>query len=581
MVLSLLTACGGGTRNVRTAVDQAQAKGLSLYQSGDYFNAIDWLEKSHQENSSLVVLLALMDAYAQLGETIKVYPLLNHPLLLNRPEKQVMLAKISWMDGDCHQVLAELQSTEDNSMGQEWQRQKHQMLAECHFQQADYLLAAASRFHLLTVLQSDTSGTDVQAIQAMQDALVNDLVLVDETDLILGIGQAKDPLWHGWLEAAFVEFGADGESGAHWLSQWENHPAASYFLDNNAITSGQKVAVLLPMSGRFEQVSKAIQQGMLTAAISQGGRNDLQFFDTGSQGEALAAALFSAQEAGVDMIVGPLDKQSITGLSELPEPTVPMLLLNQSDGDHQQFSLSPEAEAQDVAETMYQQGKRQVVIMSSNDPWGERLTLAFAQRFSDLGGHIIANHYFATDQADYSAQLRQALGLVGSRLRSKNLQQYLKLPVSSEEVVRADIDAIFLAAQPSFARMMVPQLKFHRASKVPVYATSHVFVGFNDAQHNKDLDGVHFPVAPLLLQTGDLLETLPFDVSLIQNTDLNLFAFGYDAFQLTSRLSWLGRVNSGRFSGLSGQLSMDFDGKIRRHLQWAYYSGGEVFAAED
>ncbi|WP_154222383.1 penicillin-binding protein activator [Marinicella rhabdoformis] len=573
-VFSLLLACGGN--NVRPDGLNEQRKGMALYQAGDYFNAVSWLEQSHNAHPNKTVLLALIDAYGRLGESIKIYPLLNHELLSYSAEKDIITAQLADQDGNCSSVIDLLGALNVSEVTGHWKSEYYNLLSACHARLGNSLLAAKNILALMQLPTDEQNSTD----NKVSDDLVYELMKVPEMDLIQAISETDDELWRGWLEAAFVEFGADGESGEHWFSQWKNHPASSYFLGSNEVSLRQKVGVLLPMSGRFEHVAKAVQKGMLTAAMSQGGRNELLFFDTGSQGEALASALFSAQEAGVNIILGPLDKQSIAALEALPEPTVPVLLLNQSNSDDYQFTLSPEAEAQDVAEVMYQQGKRQVLILSSNDPWGERITLAFAQRFVDLGGQIISNHYFATDQADYSAQLRQVLGLVGSRLRSKNLQQYLKLPVHSEEVVRADIDAIFLAAQPGFARMMVPQLKFNRAAKVPVYATSHVFVGFDNKQHNKDLEGVYFPVAPLLLQTGDFLETLAFDVSLIQNTDLNLFAFGYDAYQLTSRLTWMSRVNSGKFSGLSGNLSMDFDGKIRRHLPWAYYIGGEVFAAE-
>lgn len=577
LVFSVLSACGGGAKNIRPEGSLEQSKGMALYQAGDYFNAISWLEQSHNLYPNKTVLLALIDAYEQLGELVKIYPLLNHELLSASVEKSIISAMLVSNDGNCHSVIEKLSGLNVNDTEAQWKTKYFKLLADCYVQQGNSLMAARHLFLLMQSKKAEANHED----KAYTDALVYELMKISEIDLIQAIGEADDEVWRGWLEAAFVEFGADGESGEHWFSQWENHPASNYFLGMNEVSLRKKVGVLLPMSGRFEKVSKAIQKGMLTAAMNQGGRNELQFYDTGSQGEAVASALFSAQEADVDIIVGPLDKQSIAVLDTLPEPTVPMLLLNQSEMDFNQFSLSPEAEAQDVAEVMYREGKRQVLILSSNDPWGERMTLAFAQRFVDLGGQIISNHYFAADQADYSVQLRQVLGLVGSRLRSKNLQQYLKLPVQSEEVVRADVDAIFLAAQPDFARMMVPQLKFHRASKVPVFATSHVFVGFDNSQHNKDLDGVHFPVAPLLLQTGDLLETLTFELSLIKDTDLNLFAFGYDAYQLTSRLTWMSRVNSGKLSGLSGNLSMDFDGKIRRHLPWAYYSGGEVFAVEE
>ncbi len=570
--LLVLAACGtGGGYQVKPDSDTSKLRGLSLYAAQDYFAASQWLSESRQQNpNDTEVYVALLDTWLQLGEVTRVWQLLNE--VEQQPaEARIIQAELAQYDQQCDVAVDRTDDLDAALLSMPWQQRFWQLRASCLSALQQHLAAAVATVNL-TALE-----TDDFLLQTQQDEIVKNLIQVDESALILALGSADyDELTQGWIEAAYVNFGADGISGSGWLQQWPEHPAAKYFLDLNQVNQRQKVAVLLPFSGRFNAVAKAVQKGMLAAALAdESGQNELLFFDTGSGGENLAAAWYSAQENQADLIIGPLDKASIEAAELMPSATVPVVLLNQSESEYLQFTLSPEREAQEVADRMIADGHKRVLIMAPNEPWGERLTVAFAQRFVDLGGQISNNSYFQPEQNDYSAQLRQMLGLVESQLRARNLQQFLKINLDAEEVVSADIDAIFLASRPAFARLMVPQLKFHRAGAIPVYATSHVFDGLNNAQHNKDLEGLTFAISPMELQTERLLEILPFDIHQVEG-DRKLFAFGFDAYQLIARLEWMNRVNTGLIDGLSGKISMGFDGIFRRQLAWAQYNNGLV-----
>ncbi len=571
-LLFILVACGSGP-NVRKFDDTAKINGMALYVQGDYFAATDWLSQAWTKNpSDPEVLVALLDSWGQLGEVLQIWKLLNETELVTA-ETQLMQAELAQADQQCERAIELIQSNDVSVLNDYWQIRYWKLKADCMADLGQYLTAT------LALIASEQFITDDVSIESLHDQIVRNLIQVDESELIMAVGDPQyGPLEQGWIEAAYVNFGADGISGINWLQQWPDHPADRYFLDLNQVNSQQVVAVLLPFTGRFADVAKAIQKGMLTASVvDTGNQNKLEFYDTGSQGEGLTGSWYSAQENGADLIIGPLDKTSIEQATALPSATIPVVLLNQAEGDYFQFTLSPEGEAEQVAERMIKDGHKQVLIMAPNEAWGERMTKAFAQRFVDLGGQITNNSYFQPQQNDYSAQLRQTLGLVESQLRARNLQQFLKLNLQAEEVVRADVDAIFLAARPSFARLMVPQLKFHHAAQIPVYATSHVFDGLNNVQHNRDLQNVKFALSPIELQASRLTEVLPFDLDRI-STNKKLFAFGFDAYQLIARLEWMSRVNTGIIDGLSGKVSLGFDGQFERGLEWAQYSNGSVIA---
>ncbi len=568
----ILVACGSGTQ-IRKDDDIAKRNGIDLYQQQKYFEASNWLTQAWERNpADSEILIALLDSWRQLGEVLQIWQLLNETEI-STAETRLIQAELALADKQCETALNLLHTGDAEYLSDVWLPRFWGLKANCLSSSGQHLQAT------LALIASEPLIEDQMARELLHDQIVKSLIQINDDELILAVGNPEYGLVEqGWIEAAYVNFGADGISGDNWLLQWPDHPAARYFLDLNQVNSQQVVAVLLPFSGRFSEVAKAIQKGLLTASVvDAGNQNKLEFYDTGSQGEGLASAWYSAQENGADMIIGPLDKASITAAASMPEATIPVVLLNQSEAPYFQFTLSPEGEAEQVAERMIQDGHKRVLIMAPNEDWGERMTKAFAQRFVDLGGQIVSNSYFQPQQNDYSAQLRQTLGLVESQLRARNLQQFLKLNLQADEVVRSDVDAIFLAARPAFARLMVPQLKFHHAAEIPVYATSHVFDGLDNEQHNRDLQNLMFALSPIQLQSSRLRETLPYDLNLIKANN-KLFAFGYDAYQLIARLEWMSRVNTGIIDGLSGTVSLAFDGQFKRGLEWAQYSDGSVIA---
>jgi len=574
----LLVACGSGTKGpsvVRPNNDINKRNGIDLYNQQNYFTATDWLMKAWAKDpNDTEVYVALLDTWLQLGEMTQVWKLLNEGGV-QTAEVKLIEAEVAEANQQCEPAIGLTQNIDPKLLSVLWQKRFWTLQANCLIATRAYIKATVA------LVRQEAYITDAFELQSLYNRIVENLIQVNEETLIFAIGDpVYDEVTTGWLEAAYVNFGADGVSGSDWLLQWPNHPAASYFLDLNQVNNQQKVAVLLPFSGRFASVAKAVQKGMLTASMADTeNQYELVFYDTGSQGENLSSAWYSAQENRADLIIGPLDKSSISTVEQMPAPSIPVVLLNQSDDSDSyfQFTLSPEGEAQQVAERMIKDGRKRVLIMASNEPWGERMTQAFAQKLFDLGGQVINNSYFQLEQNDYSAQLRQTLGLVESQLRAKNLQSFLKINLSSEEVVRSDIDAIFLAARPDFARLMVPQLKFHHAANVPVYSTSHVFDGLNNEQHNRDLDGLRFALSPIELEASDLLEVLPFDLNRVGG-DKKLFALGYDAYQLIARLEWMSRVNTGLIDGLSGKVNLGRDGQFSRGLVWAQYNNGSIVA---
>ena len=135
---------------------------------------------------------------------------------------------------------------------------------------------------------------------------------------------------------------------------------------------------------------------------------------------------------------------------------------------------------------------------------------------------------------------------------------------------------VFIAANSRQARLIKPQLKFHRAQTLPVYATSHISSTNGNSDDDRDLNGIQFLDIPWLLDNAT-------------NTDYRkvsklwpggskrlgrLYALGVDAYRLIPALRRL-MINPGE-SELrnTGQLSVDKVGRVRRSLLLATYEKG-------
>jgi outer membrane PBP1 activator LpoA protein len=81
---------------------------------------------------------------------------------------------------------------------------------------------------------------------------------------------------------------------------------------------------------------------------------------------------------------------------------------------------------------------------------------------------------------------------------------------------------------------------------------------------------------PWLLYSGqgalDLWDTLHTQWAQAGRGRLRLYAFGYDAYRLLRSLN--SAVRGGGLVGLTGLLTVDTDGRVRRELEWAQIEAG-------
>jgi uncharacterized protein len=396
-----------------------------------------------------------------------------------------------------------------------------------------------------------------------------------------------DPVLAGWLELGSVLIELERNPFAatnnvrDWRARYPLHPANSAILDDllreSALEYPSQVALLLPLSGRQQAAAMAVRDGFLSGYFQQAAaqRPRVRIYDVA--GQDAASAYLQAVEDGAQFVVGPLMKDDVSATADIAEGSVPVLALNfLADGrvappEFFQFALLPEDEARQVARRVIADARPRGVALVPAGEWGTRVLASFQEELEVLGGQLIAGGSYDPAASDHTAVIQQLLRLSDSRERYARLAATLGTKLEFEPRRRGDVDFIFIAGQPSQGRLIRPLLRFHYAGDIATYSTSEAFEP--DEVANVDMDGVIFPDMPWMISKDTVSEELRETIHSAWPARAvrrgRLYAFGFDAYRLIPVLRARRGTAGLSISGMTGRLSLDQDGRIRRDLDWA------------
>jgi len=376
-----------------------------------------------------------------------------------------------------------------------------------------------------------------------------------------------------------------------WRQQHPEHPAARQLptalvkLKELASQPLTKIALLLPQEGPLAGVARALRDGFMAAHFQaqQGGQPApaVQVFDS-SRITSLDDFYRQAQAAGVQLVVGPLEKPLVKKLAAYPQLPITTLALNYADAGQKappqlfQFGLAAEDEAREVARRARADGMVRAVALVPSGEWGDRVLAAFRQDWEGNGGTLISAQRIAQPVA-LSQQIADLFQLRQSEGRAKSLQSTVGGNIAAQPSRRQDIDFIFLASTPQQAQQIKPTLNFQYAGDVPVYATSNLYSASGDVNQYNDMNGIRFCETPWLLDTtNSLRQQVVQQWPQAAGSLGRLYAMGVDAYSLAPRLGQLKALPDNRVEGLSGSLSMNASQRVERQLPWAEFAGGQV-----
>ncbi len=440
-----------------------------------------------------------------------------------------------------------------------------------------------------TRIQHDASLTaEVQLDNQLE--ILRDLTLLSNQSLTR-LQPSPPGVLGGWMDLAVIFKVQDQSTDLQtisqrfqdWRSKHPQHPASDHlparYFGQLRPPSWQpvQIAVLLPDTGPLKHPALAIRQGIEAAMAAEKDQHRplVKHYDTESQ--SIDVLYDQAVSEGAEAIIGPLNKEKIQHLAARPALPVPTLALNRiPDQDHPdnlyQFALWPESEARQAAERAWFDGHRNALILVPDTPWGQRLSQAFAQRYTDLGGRILKQVTYPKQAQDLTTQVQSLLNLDQSLTRHRALERTLGHQLNFEARIRQDADMLFLPANLETVRQIQPQIRFNHGQNLPLYATSRLFSGLVNPAKDLDLEAMRFPDAPWILgATPGLLSrqtiSQPYPSSRTQLP--RLFAMGIDSYRVLPQLALLANDTTTELEACSGRLHMDEQGRIERHLLWS------------
>jgi outer membrane PBP1 activator LpoA protein len=447
------------------------------------------------------------------------------------------------------------------------------------------LAAASERVFMGPLLQGDALNANNDAIWTLVSALPPEQLQ----------STANDDMG-GWLNLARAVKGAgtlEQQQAAidNWKAQNPQHPAARQLpaalaqlreLKSEPLT---KIALLLPQDGPLASVSRALRDGFMAAnyQAQQAGEKPpaIEVFDS-ARVTSMDAFYAQAKAAGVQLVVGPLEKPLVKQLSARPQLPITTLALNYSDTGTQgpaelfQFGLAAEDEAREVARRAWADGKRSAVAMVPKGEWGDRVLEAFRQSWQAKGGTLLGAERIDQPVA-LAQQVADLFQLRNSEGRAQRVQSATGTEMAAQPSRRQDVDFMFLAATPQQAQQIKPTMVFQYAGDVPVYATSHLFTNSGDPAMYNDLNGVRFCETPWLLNANDpLRQQVTAQWPQAAGSLGRLYAMGIDAYRLAPRLTQLKTLPDSRIDGFSGSLAIGAGQRIERQLPWAEFVDGKI-----
>jgi len=386
---------------------------------------------------------------------------------------------------------------------------------------------------------------------------------------------------------------------SRWQQNYPDHPIQQAMLDNlmlrkqEDVAVPERIALLLPLSGKLSKASAAIRDGFIAAYYSQSTERKqiIKIYDTANPKKTFSDIYQQSISEGAQFIIGPLQKKSIQQLLEFDILPVPTMALNYIGLDAPppsnlyMFGLSPEEEARQVAQRTWLDGHIRAATIYPSGPWGERVYHAFKNQWNAIGGVVVGQQTYTSTNRDFSQAIRNLLEINSSRQRFRKLTTVLHRKIKFTARRRQDVDFIFLAAYPRQARQIRPQIKFYHAADIPIYSTSHVFTGNLNAERDRDMDGMIFGDMPWVLTESTSHHGLRGDierlVSKAGNRLQRLYALGIDAFNIIPAMNTLANYSYERFDGETGSLSLDEYRRIKRQLTWVTFRSGRPSLIDD
>ncbi len=262
------------------------------------------------------------------------------------------------------------------------------------------------------------------------------------------------------------------------------------------------------------------------------------------ENNSVVTAYRQAIANGARAVVGPLTRNGVAALAAQSDIPVPTLALNTVDGQFAPklyfFGMAVESEARQVAQLAIQQSLHQAIIITTHTPLSQRLQSAFEEEWAGQDRGILREIEYSDDTSVFA------------------------------DIANISDTMVFLAVDAGKARLIRPYLP----NKLPVYATSQIFVGNDNTLTNYDLNGIHFVDMPWLLQPDHpAVMVYPRANPPLSAQSERLYALGIDSFRLI-QLMLSDKINSALpLDGVTGKIQLNGHNFQHTEIQAVFAQG--------
>ncbi len=426
-----------------------------------------------------------------------------------------------------------------------------------------------------------------------QDLLWQQLVKLSGAEL-QELGTQQHPRAKAWLELLQLTQGFAGDQLAikQALTDWQQRhpmlpamdklPKDVQLLSQTPAYNPERIAVLLPLSGPLKSLGDAVQYGLAAAAAKQ--KRTLVFIDSAKPAAELQAEVAAAQ---VQFVIGPLLREDIDKIQQLPDWQWPTLFLN-GKGDlpakpeQYFFALAWEDEATQMVQVFRQRQYQHPVLIYAVNPIGQRMAQHFQNRWAENGGSPVETYSYGS-QEQLQALINKFLEAEASEERAKEINRLIGQSIKAELHSRQDIDAIYLIADPVQTRFFKPFIDVTvspTARRLPIFTSSRSHSLKVDKTDQRDLAGLTMTEMPWLLPQAATATPLrqEFDSLFAEQEEQlqRLFAMGHDALMLVGHLKQQQQFPAMAYHGLTGSLRLSDGHSVQRQLTLAQYRQGKL-----
>jgi outer membrane PBP1 activator LpoA protein len=631
--LLLVSACSGLIENIKsvpTLFTEHNASAESLLKEADLL--------SEQQNTDLQ--LAAVEALTKEGKYVLAESVIEHlqSKVLTAEEKNNLLLLIA--DNEHAQdkldsALTSVKSINVNLLTAPAKLHYLTLKSDLYVRKKQYQNAVDTLFQLTPLL------TDDEQKQQYNDLLLLQLSMLPAKELSkyktaknkTATALTQNQLFvQGWyaLGGIYQKYQLRSNLLIRSIDDWKiaypTHPAIAFMpvqlnnLSEAVPFEPTKVAVLLPLTGRFQKPAQAIQYGISHAFYNQSDAQkqtlanttnpeesvrsqamlekefittppNLVFFDTNKMTMKDIADKLHQQK--IDFVIGPLLKPNVEAFLPLVKD-LPVLALNSFPVDratrkeaplssiHYAFPLSPEGEAEQAAEIIFRDKRQKPLVFAPQSTFGKRTAAAFEARWKKLSDEqsrdgVVASPaetYYFTNNTDYKKFLGNAL-------------QIREYPVSSsskkaktEIKSRGDVDAIYIISsryELTFFKSFLSVSLNPSSPQIPLYASSRSHSTDITKTQTKELEGLTFSDLTFLMDNEAPIYKKVQAVWPKQGfATLRLFALGYDSYNLISQLKPLQAIDGYHYKGLVGDITLDRNNTINSQLSWAKYQDDKL-----